>query len=337
MGFEEYDKVAGKEAVTEPGIRCKYCQSAQIVKAGLRKLKAGLRQMFKCNHCGRRFSNLNRSDKHTHPAAILDALTMVCQGRTYEDVIFALRKKHRLSVTKSAISKWVREYDPDYLKIRYLNKPHGQIIRSYLFTHSGINYNYKLHLPKLATCPFEGLKSYLLKLPEFIDHAIFEKGPETEENAGLRASQLVLTDNYGLREFTDTRLNRAALDALSLALSNRQRHQVVEDYLLSCDRNTIAVEVPVYFHHKGLGSVTGHIDILQINFGKAHILDFKPHAKKENPAKVMTQLTLYAMALTYRAKLKFGDIVCAYFDEERMFQFSPRWIGGAQIGRDGVD
>ena len=121
---------------------------------------------------------------------------------------------------------------------------------------------------------------------------------------------------------------RAALGALSLALTNHQRHQVVEDYLLSCDRNTIAVEVPVYFHHAALGSVTGHIDILQINFGKVHILDFKPHAKKENPAKVMTQLTLYAMALTYRAKLKLADIVCAYFDEERMYQFRPRWIPG---------
>lgn len=327
MSFEEFQKMAEKDAAAEPGARCKYCQSARIVKAGTRKVKAGVRQMFKCNGCGRRFSNLNRSEKHTHPAAILDALTMVCQGRTYEDAIFALRKKHRLAVTKSAISKWVREYDPDYLKIRHLNKRHGQIVRSYLFTHGGINYNYKLHLPKLATCPFEGLKSYLLKLPEFIDHAMFEGGPEGGAGSA-RASQLVLTENHGLREFTDTHLSRAALDALSLALSNRQRHQVVEDYLLSCDRNTIAVEVPVYFHHPELGSVTGHIDILQINFGKVHILDFKPHAKQENPAKVMTQLTLYAMALTYRAKLKLADMVCAYFDEERMYQFRPRWIGG---------
>ena len=337
MGFEEFQKGPERDAVTEPCTRCKYCQSAQVVKAGTRKLKTGVRQMFKCTGCGRRFSNLNRSDKRTHPAAILDALTMVCQGRTYEETIFTLRKKHRLTVTRGAISKWVREYKPDYLKIRHLNQRHGQIVRSYLFTHGGINYNYKLHLPKLATCPFAELKSYLLKLPEFIDHAMFEKGPKAEDDSGLRASQLVLTDNHGLREFTDTRLRRAALDALSLALSNRQRHQVVEDYLLSCDRNTIAVEVPVYFHHAGLGSVTGHVDILQINFGKVRILDFKPHAKKENPAKVMTQLTLYAMALTYRAKLKLADIVCAYFDEERMFQFRPRWIGRAKASQDGVD
>ena len=330
MGFEEFQKAAERDSAEEPGARCKYCQSARIVKAGKRKIKAGVRQMFKCAECGRRFSNLNRSDKHTHPAAILDALTMVCQGRTYEEAIFALRKKHRLTVTKGAISKWVREYDPDYLKIRHLNARHGQIVRSYLFTHGGINYNYKLHLPKLATCPFEELKSYLLKLPESIDHAMFEKAARGEEDgeAPARASQLVLTDNHGLREFTDTRLSRAALDALSLALSNRQRHQVVEDYLLSCDRNTIAVEVPVYFHHREFGSVTGHIDVLQINFGKVQILDFKPHAKKESPAKVMTQLTLYAMALTYRAKLKMADIVCAYFDEERMYQFKPRWIPG---------
>jgi len=328
MGFEEFNKGPLRESLPESEFRCKYCQSAEIVKAGTRKVKAGVRQLYQCKGCGRRFSNLNRSEKHTHPAAILEALTMVCQGRTYEDVIFSLRKKHRLSVTKGAISKWVREYDPPYLKIRHLNKRHGQIVRSYLFTHGGLNYNYKLHLPKLATCPFEGLKSYLLKLPEFIDHSIFEKGPEKGSQTPARASQLKLTDNHGLREFRDTRLNRAALDALPLALSNRQRHQVVEDYMLSCDRNTIAVEVPVYFHHRGLGSVTGHIDLLQFNFGKVQILDFKPHARKENPAKVMTQLTLYAMALTYRAKLNLKDMVCSYFDEERMFQFQPRWIVG---------
>lgn len=331
MGFEEFQKGLERDAAAaEPGARCKYCRSERVVKSGTRKVREGTRQLFKCNGCGRRFSNLNRSDKHTHPAAILDALTMVCQGRTYEEVLFALRKRHRLTVTKGAVSKWVREFDPDYLKIRHLNRRHGQIVRSYLFTHGGINYNYKLHLPKLATCPYEGLKSYLLKLPEFIDHALFEKAAGGEEAgaAPARASQLVLTGNHGLREFTDTRLSRAALDALSLALSNRQRHQVVEDYLLSCDRNTIAVEVPVYFIHPALGSVTGHVDVLQINFGQVHILDFKPQAKKENPAKVITQLTLYAMALTYRAKLKLADIVCAYFDEERMFQFRPRWIRG---------
>lgn len=72
--------------------------------------------------------------------------------------------------------------------------------------------------------------------------------------------------------------------------------------------------MPVYYYEKGVGAITGHIDILRYNFGHVEILDYKPNARKENPAKVVTQLTLYARALMFRAKLDMKDIRCGYFE-----------------------
>jgi hypothetical protein len=103
-----------------------------------------------------------------------------------------------------------------------------------------------------------------------------------------------------------------------------------------CDGATIAVEVPVYLtsqdaaYFKGIGfhlpletltrPITGHIDVLQIRRGLIHILDYKPDAKKINPA---NQLLLYSLALASRTRLPLKLFVCAWFDERDYFQFYP--------------
>ena len=119
-------------------------------------------------------------------------------------------------------------------------------------------------------------------------------------------------------------LTTQAAQALRLARHNRERHAVIERYFLSCDRNTVATEVPVWFFDKRLGAtVTGHIDVLMANFGKLWVLDYKPRAAKENPAKVASQLALYAQALVYRAGVNRQDIRCAWFDDRDCFAFAP--------------
>ena len=93
---------------------------------------------------------------------------------------------------------------------------------------------------------------------------------------------------------------------------------------MSCDRNTIAAEVPVWYYDKRLGeTVAGHIDLVQVNRGRLWLLDYKPHAARENPDKVMRQLGAYARALGYRAGIAPGEIRCGWFDEEGFFGFMP--------------
>ena len=66
--------------------------------------------------------------------------------------------------------------------------------------------------------------------------------------------------------------------------------------------------------------ITGHIDILQIRNGSAHILDYKPNAAKERP---LEQLTLYALALSRLTGIRLFDFKCAWFDENDYFEFFP--------------
>jgi hypothetical protein len=52
-----------------------------------------------------------------------------------------------------------------------------------------------------------------------------------------------------------------------------------------------------------------------------HILDYKPEASKETHA--VTQLTIYAMALSRRTGLPVKAFKCAYFDERDYCEFFP--------------
>jgi ATP-dependent exoDNAse (exonuclease V) beta subunit len=123
---------------------------------------------------------------------------------------------------------------------------------------------------------------------------------------------------------------------LFLARRTKERHPMIEDFMLACDGRTIAIEVPVYlqkedieyFHDKGFylpltakdTPITGHIDVLQIRNGLIHILDYKPDANKINP---VNQLLLYALALASRTRLPLKTFVCAWFDEKDYFSFYP--------------
>jgi hypothetical protein len=105
--------------------------------------------------------------------------------------------------------------------------------------------------------------------------------------------------------------------------------------MLLNDSATIAVEVPIYLTPKdfayfqahgftfpfGNHPITGHIDFLQLRSGFLHILAYKPVARKEKHA--VTQLTIYALALSRRTNLPVKAFKCAWFDERDYFEFFP--------------
>ncbi|MFA6173349.1 MAG: hypothetical protein WC701_06645 [Kiritimatiellales bacterium] len=97
-------------------LRCKYCNSADVVKAGTRKLRSGVKQLYKCSGCLRKFSNLNRNAKQTDPEIILKSLILVCRGYSYEQASRFILRKHQKLISTSVISKWVKEYNPPYLR-----------------------------------------------------------------------------------------------------------------------------------------------------------------------------------------------------------------------------
>jgi PD-(D/E)XK nuclease superfamily len=123
--------------------------------------------------------------------------------------------------------------------------------------------------------------------------------------------------------------------ALQIAPSNKKRHETLQRLMLLNDSAMIAVEVPIYlipvdfayFHSRGFTfpfgehPITGHIDFLQLRSGFLHILGYKPEARKEKHA--ITQLTIYALALSRRTGLPVKAFKCAYFDKRDYVEFFP--------------
>ena len=175
---------------------------------------------------------------------------------------------------------------------------------------------------------FPQLKTYITsitKVPYFIPESAFKAGP--------RCSQL----RVDLKPQKTTKHNNApklAELALTLAKTNRERHQVIENFFLANDSTTVAIEVPVYIKPEELTTqdqkdygitldepLSGHIDILQVRFNKIHILDYKPDAKRSDKS-AAEQLFLYALALSKRTKIPLDKFICAYFDKNNYYEFT---------------
>jgi ATP-dependent exoDNAse (exonuclease V) beta subunit len=108
--------------------------------------------------------------------------------------------------------------------------------------------------------------------------------------------------------------------ALELAKTKKKRHEKVEEFFLSNDSATVAVELPVYLTKDESGykkSLAGHIDLIQVRSNRIHILDYKP----DREGNVTNQLQLYTKCLMKRTGIK--DFTCAYFDENGYNQFNP--------------
>ena len=94
--------------------------------------------------------------------------------------------------------------------------------------------------------------------------------------------------------------------------------------MLINDTATVACEVPIWPWEKNLGvGVSGHIDLLQIRWGRIYVLDFKPMAAWENEQRVASQLYLYASGLSFRTGIPLKVFRCAWFDENDYYEFSP--------------
>lgn len=270
-----------------------------------------------------------RHGKRTPGSAILRAVVLVCSGCSYQEASQALRREFGVQRSKATISRWIAERTLPSLAIRDKIGVHGgPLVRSYLFTHNALNYRYQVHYGKLAFAKaFPGLVRYLRTLPNWLDHSLFSRAEH--------CSQLPPISNPGLRHYRGTRLSRMAAEAEPLADTSQKRHRVVEDYLLYGDRDTIAVEVPVYFRHLDYGLTAGHIDLVQVSGRSVQILDYKPHAARENPQQVVGQLWLYAQALSRRAEIPIELIRCGYFDELDAFFFRPAALNLARAADRG--
>ena len=204
-------------------------------------------------------------------------------------------------------------------------------------------YRYAFHRPKLEFMResdehrrFAPVANFLEAIPVVCPHDLFRN-----EDASGRASQA----QPAFADVSNIIVNRkenAATRAAALVIptigNNRERHERLQQFMLTNDSVTLAVEVPIWLNEDDIAAleekygielvprtgnvdrvVTGHMDFLQVRNGAVHILDYKPDARTNKP---IAQLAIYALALTRLVPaLKLFDIKCAWFNENEYCEF----------------
>lgn len=305
----------------ENEIRCPVCNKKNFIKKGKVKTKFGARQSYCCKDCSKRFAKRHLSYKTYGPKVITNALSYYNLGYTLEESARLVNKRFKLRICKSSVHQWLKEFKDicTYYKVRpkALKNYRKEILVSKTFEHNGLNYNFKYHKVKLniLAAGRSGLLQYIKG---------FENGCPDFFKEDKRCSQLKI-DIKIKKENRYSQVCKLAELALKAAETNKQRHALVERFMLINDASTVACEVPIWLWEKNLNlGIAGHIDLLQIQDGLVYILDFKPEASKEAWQKVASQLYFYASGLSFRVKVPLDKFRCAWFDDSLYYEFNPK-------------
>lgn len=326
-------------------IRCLLCNGRNVIRKGRRKTKFGFRQSYYCKDCTKGWTASKMSNKTYGPKVVTGAITFYNLGNTLDESAKLVNRRFKVTTTKSSIHRWIEEFKDicTYHKLRatVLKNYKEDILFSKTFEHNGLSYNFKYHKPKLEIfCNgngFSGLMGYVKGFERGCPARFFEEDD--------RCSQLRIDVKIN-KEAGYNLACRSAEFALKSCRDNRERHSVVENFMLVNDYSTIACEVPVWFWEKNLDvGICGHIDLLQVRNNNIYALDFKPGARKENEQKVASQLYLYASGLSFRTGVPLENFRCAWFDDSIYYEFDPRearvrfpgskWRSDKQRIRDG--
>ncbi len=334
-----------KKLKAPPKKQCPYCRGRETIKYGRRHNRSGTVQIFRCTSCRRNFRD-HFTHSTTYPIhAIIETLSLYDRGYTLDESSRRAGKRHRIAISKQVAATWKARYAKyfPYLTIRdaiaNAYPPHTLISTARF--HHGQVYDYAYHRGKMNRIlardskarSFHPLRTLLETAPTETPHDLFRSQKD-------RASQT--KERFSLDEVAITTRNNSAVGMAQFVIPtvsrNIKRHPTLQDFMLTNDLATVAVEVPVYLTHqdtehftKKLGfalpftlkrgsTITGHIDLLQIRGGMIHILDYKPKAKKEKP---IEQLMVYALALSRRTGLRLYHFKCAWFDDEHYYEFYP--------------
>ncbi len=275
--------------------------------------------------------------------------------------------ENSISMNPSTLSNWIEEFKEDlpFLRMRDFAiqkfKPTDMIITATL-AHRQL-YRFRFHRAKCSLIMQENFHHRLFTpLVEFLEMVPGEC-PHQYFQDGLRASETPLTFSKTamiVRGKTNYATKLAAF-VLQGAKERKNRHEILQKFMLYNDSVTVATEVPVYLTRDdiehmqsqlgfeiftksaGTGSATavenigtGAADatpaagLPKLITGHIDILQIRNgmvHLLDFKPnaekERPIEQLTLYAMALSRLTGLRLFEFKCAWFDEKDYFEFYP--------------
>ncbi|MCR4327883.1 MAG: PD-(D/E)XK nuclease family protein [Nanoarchaeota archaeon] len=324
--------------------KCPYC-SGKIVKRGVRKKKFEEVQIYYCKKCDKRFTSQITKNKTYPLRIILDSLTYHNKLYSFEEISNLIEYKYGIKISSQTISRWLLEYKKylPFLRMREFiikNYSRKDLVEESKLIHQQV-YDFKFHRAKtdlilneeFRHSKFKPLKDFLELVSTECPHQIFR---EKQERASEKKNDFDLNQVKIIPKKSSA--SNFANFVVQAVNNNKERHEVLEEFMIFNDSVTIAIEVPVLLDFDDLNHykfelnfdipfslkeeeyLTGHIDLIQIRNGSIYIMDFKPSAKKEKP---IAQLTLYALALSRLTGIRLYHFKCAWFDSENYFEFFP--------------
>ena len=283
---------------------CPCCSNKPTIKIGKKKNKFRTTQRYLCKSCKKTFIDQHQSQKSkTH--SIKTILTSISDY----NLGMPLRQQ---KIPSSTIHNWVKNFNLplNRLRNRVRGKNPDEIIIKKRFIHHQQPFLYQYHKIKLNfATKFPGLIKYLKYL--YLPKGIFENSQRiSKTNKELKDPPA----NVGISK-TNYAVKLAKL-ALTITKDNKERHDIIENFMLINDTATIATEIPIYLKETETKSkpLTGHIDILQIRYNKIYILDYKP--EPVNKQQTISQLLLYRKALSRRTFIPKNKIKLAFFNDK---------------------
>lgn len=302
-------------------MKCPECNSKQVVKRGMRKRSFGSIQIYQCKECQRRFTNESLEHKTYSARIIYNAINYYNIGYSFVETSKLVNKKFKVKTSKSTIHTWLEEFHSlcpiSTIREDFLgSEEYENVLFSKRFEHENLDYEFMYHKYKLDVL----VKKQFPNLFKYVTG--FEKGcPDVFFEVGERCSKPQFEVQVKTKKRTNLACKMAGF-AASAARQNRERHKMVENFILINDKATIACEIPVWYWDKKIDSgVTGHIDLLQVRNDLVYILDYKPDASKDK--KAAQQLYHYAVALSFRTRVSLKNIRCAWFDKDSYYEYSP--------------
>lgn len=295
-----------------PPLSCPQCGSKKIKKKGKRHTRYEDRQRYGCNKCGHTF--IREVTEHArYPFKLsMESISFYNPGYSARQTTGYLRRRFGIKVPEKTFRHWyttntsVLTYHQlrSHIKQRYAPR---ELVKTFCLEHRQV-YIYQIHYGKLDALFNEAQGEHSSQYPVFLKAQVTRKENDATKLAAL---------------------------ALQIAPSNKKRHEAVQRFMLLNDSATLATEIPLYptpadfavLQSQGFTFPfgeqprTGHIDLVQFRGGFLHILDYKREASKEKH--VVTQFTIYALALSQRTGIPVKAFKCAWFDEEDYFEFFP--------------
>lgn len=248
------DKSASMEKAIE---HCPYCESKKIVKRGTRKKKLEEIQRYLCKKCSKTFTPQKVSGKTFPLKVIIDGLSYYNMGYSMEESCNFLKEHYGITVNPQTLSNWLREFEKlcTYSRMREHGKKlftPNQVIQSTVLYHRQV-YKFHYHRAKTALIlqdfkheKFEPLCQFLDAVSTECPHQLFKDGMRASQvNANFDLSQVMIKEKFNFA----VRLAQLVIQAVA---DNRQRHEILQKFMLANDSVTVACEVPVWIDDEDL-------------------------------------------------------------------------------------